>query len=1231
MRRWLFRILLGIVILIAVILIATQVILWTDLPRKLVLSQVQQELGLRVEAKSLSTGWLGHTTLKDVHLSLPLAEDSFLQVPVMHVDHTGLIRLVLTQHLDLKGIEIDKPTLFVRRDAQGRWNIQDAAELLIKSTTGTPEPGTRKKPPRLPSVQLTDGTIVIIDRSGKRSTIEPLTIKGSPAGPLVYQYDAEVPQHIKVVGQVAPGEDFKHEFSFFAKPEPAWLTPFMSNPPSPLLFNGQWAGVVRGETVIGRVILQEAEALQFGARGRVALEIAAGAGSGNTNVNAGDVIAHPQGLVITTGNKLAPQLEIASGTINAAGPTHLSAQGLRVQVMGGTAELNGTADLIARTAQLNGQWHDLSAPMKVRHGGNVTVSITNPFPGHPRVSGIMQTNGEFPQGTWTGQVRFDASGPDWTHMDAALTVPQLAWDGRAHGQVQNLTARLSRRGPVITLQGVDWPGHFISASAEFDGRGQRSWFARVHGREYLHAPLDYSLDASGEGGRATLKGFSVRDPRGLTLLASGSYDSHLPKPVALRVDVSHEPAPDDGKRLASIQGHLSGQAEIQGTINPVLLDVSGHLYARRFKALGRDIGNMDAVLEGNITRDFATFDMHDLNLLGGSWQAKGVWPYDRDDKLTSEVPLRVKLTVDGLALKEAGQLLKSPQLEGTAKGVWTIDIPLPGPKLNDIAVLGHLQADDIAWSDRFHADRLNADIELRQGILRADPVVLHENHNGVSGVASLTINTSLSQLLRPTVLLDARNWPIEVSRAGSASISAQANLAIDARNLSANGPISARAQVATTRSSIGELAIDGRIAGRTIDLNQIAFDGSATAPATTENAMTAPAEGERSSTGPAAPTASTQPSRLTGIGGHAEGRATIDLDAPNKATAAISWSDLDGRRLAELVPALHGLEGIYAGALTLDPATQDRALEPLRLTLGMNPTDGRFRTVDIGAIRLSAFLDLTRRFALDRVVLAQLPSEERADEKRETELDQKKVPLEQRPLGWNELRLAGGRVKLWGRRGRHSIPRASAQVTSHVIASFDQLNIQQLLHAAIPDDPKPLPGLVSGQIILHGDPRQLDLLFGQGHISIEKSDLGNIAPLALLYEVLHVGAAPKQWNGRGSLDLSLQQSTLLLQNLRYFNRGIEAKAASISIGDVWKMPHCPVQGYLVGTARPLAGIKLPLIADADQILSVLQSNLTTVKIEGTIAKPEPKIAAFSDTGEELHRLLVGDARKESGN
>jgi hypothetical protein len=204
-------------------------------------------------------------------------------------------------------------------------------------------------------------------------------------------------------------------------------------------------------------------------------------------------------------------------------------------------------------------------------------------------------------------------------------------------------------------------------------------------------------------------------------------------------------------------------------------------------------------------------------------------------------------------------------------------------------------------------------------------------------------------------------------------------------------------------------------------------------------------------------------------------------------------------------------------------------------------------------------------------------------------------------------------------------------VTSHVIASFDQLNIQQLLHAAIPDDPKPLPGLVSGQIILHGDPRQLDLLFGQGHISIEKSDLGNIAPLALLYEVLHVGAAPKQWNGRGSLDLSLQQSTLLLQNLRYFNRGIEAKAASISIGDVWKMPHCPVQGYLVGTARPLAGIKLPLIADADQILSVLQSNLTTVKIEGTIAKPEPKIAAFSDTGEELHRLLVGDARKESGN
>src|SRR5690349_6331710 len=104
MRKWSLRILLALLIVIVLAIAVTQIVLWTDYPRTLVLKLVQQQLGLRVEAKSLSTGWFGSTTLGDVKVSLPLAEESFLTMPTMQVEHTALIPLMLTQKFDLDGI-----------------------------------------------------------------------------------------------------------------------------------------------------------------------------------------------------------------------------------------------------------------------------------------------------------------------------------------------------------------------------------------------------------------------------------------------------------------------------------------------------------------------------------------------------------------------------------------------------------------------------------------------------------------------------------------------------------------------------------------------------------------------------------------------------------------------------------------------------------------------------------------------------------------------------------------------------------------------------------------------------------------------------------------------------------------------------------------------------------------------------------------------------------------------
>ena len=73
MRRWSLRILIALLVLLIIAICVTQAVLWTDVPQRIVLAQVQKQLGLRMDAKSVTTGWFGRTDLKEVTMSLPLA------------------------------------------------------------------------------------------------------------------------------------------------------------------------------------------------------------------------------------------------------------------------------------------------------------------------------------------------------------------------------------------------------------------------------------------------------------------------------------------------------------------------------------------------------------------------------------------------------------------------------------------------------------------------------------------------------------------------------------------------------------------------------------------------------------------------------------------------------------------------------------------------------------------------------------------------------------------------------------------------------------------------------------------------------------------------------------------------------------------------------------------------------------------------------------------------------
>src|SRR3954471_24421046 len=158
MRRWTLRISVVLFALLVVAVASVQAVLMTDLPKRIVVGQIEKQLGLKVSAASLRTGWGGTTAMSNVTLSLPLAEHSFLDVPRMTVRHTSLPKLLITRSVTIDAVELDKPNLAVRRDAAGRWNMADVAELIARA--GGKENQTPTGTPSLPALTITDGTVV---------------------------------------------------------------------------------------------------------------------------------------------------------------------------------------------------------------------------------------------------------------------------------------------------------------------------------------------------------------------------------------------------------------------------------------------------------------------------------------------------------------------------------------------------------------------------------------------------------------------------------------------------------------------------------------------------------------------------------------------------------------------------------------------------------------------------------------------------------------------------------------------------------------------------------------------------------------------------------------------------------------------------------------------------------------------------------------------------------------
>jgi len=408
--------------------------------------------------------------------------------------------------------------------------------------------------------------------------------------------------------------------------------------------------------------------------------------------------------------------------------------------------------------------------------------------------------------------------------------------------------------------------------------------------------------------------------------------------------------------------------------------------------------------------------------------------------------------------------------------------------------------------------------------------------------------------------VDVFSWPVQPPALNDAMavISAKGTLDTNLKTKTVSGNLDTRADVSWANRPVASVQLASDLLGRRAEVKQIqikAFKGAGT------------------------------------------GQASFDLDHPLDSHAALSWSGVDLSGLGKFAPNLRNLSGLIDGSLQIHPATTPRPLEPLQVSIHVEPHNVQIENIKIGAAQLFGFI------GGDRMVLDDSPDQT------------------------SQVAMAGGTVSLFGR---------ISKPADDIYQTLLQVTLQNIdLDAIIPRGSKiaRTPGVLNGNIIRVAQLGRPDLAFGQGELSVYNTDLAGTGPISALYNLMHVGHNANKPEGNGSIDFNFEGETVIISALRYFDRGTEVRASGY-ISDTFAAPHCLVQMTAVGSVRPFASISLPGLSDLDNVMGAVQHDALAIRINGYLDHLDDpgvvKAIAFSSIGNDLQNLLFGDAKSAKG-
>ncbi|NLW84055.1 MAG: hypothetical protein GXY41_06600 [Phycisphaerae bacterium] len=271
-------------------------------------------------------------------------------------------------------------------------------------------------------------------------------------------------------------------------------------------------------------------------------------------------------------------------------------------------------------------------------------------------------------------------------------------------------------------------------------------------------------------------------------------------------------------------------------------------------------------------------------------------------------------------------------------------------------------------------------------------------------------------------------------------------------------------------------------------------------------------------------------------------------------------------------------DAILSGAVTIEPATDARAMEPMAVAMKLHLAGPILETAGLEEIRANGYLGSTRLVTDDA-----------------------------------EIPIFGGRILPW-----ISLTRRNGEFFFHLIADVKDIEVQRVAHTFTGQD-EIIPGKLSGTLRGRSS-GSLQTLSGSADIALTESDLMNTPIIGAVYSGLNLSFRDLDPKGSGAVKLSAHGEKVEIMSFEYFNRGVEVRGAG-AVEAVTRGKESPISGFATGSMRPLRDTPIPGMRELDQLLRGLQVGLASVKIEGTLGDAQPRLVPLPEVQNALRALL----------